>query len=637
MREIVLGTAGHVDHGKTSLVRALTGINTDRLKEEQERGITIELGFAFLDLPCGHRLGIVDVPGHEKFVRNMVAGAAGVDLVALIIAADEGIMPQTREHFEICTLLGVQKGCVVITKTDMVDPEWLELVVEETGDFLAGSFLEKAPVVTVSSVTGEGIDRLRQVLDQLVAGFDFPEAYGPFRLPVDRIFTMKGFGAVVTGTSMSGRIALSDDVVVYPSGVKGKIRGIQVHGQERQEVEAGHRTAINVQGISRDEIIRGNVLASPGALLPSYVIDADFLYLSSNDKKLKNRARVRVHLGTAEIMGRVLLLEQDEILPGERAIVQLLLEETVGVWPGDRYVVRSYSPVRTIGGGVAFANVNRKKQRLKGKNPPIFAVYKQGDVAARAVLHLIESGPAGLDLATMAVRIGLFGKRLKKALEGPISARRILVVESDSQRMIARQTLDEMRTKAIVMLDRYHRENPLKTGLAREELKNRLVRNLDARLFQFVVQDLAKTGEVVVEEALVRLAGHTVALQEDEAATRQKVENRYRVTGLMPPRVNELLAEMSDLGRERVLAMLAMLAAENLLTRVSEDLYFDSAVLQDLRSRLKAHLEQHGEIDAQGFKTLSGVTRKFSIPLLEFFDREKLTIRVGDKRVLRSR
>jgi len=295
MREIVLGTAGHVDHGKTSLVRALTGIDTDRLKEEKKRGITIELGFAFLDLPCGHRLGIIDVPGHERFVKNMVAGATGIDLLAFVIAADEGIMPQTREHFEICRLLGVKRGLVILTKKDMVDAEWLALVQEDVRQFLAGSFLEDAPMVAVSSTTGEGLDEVRQVLDTMVRASEFSESHGPFRLPVDRVFSMKGFGVVVTGTSISGRISVGEDITVYPQGHTAKIRGIQVHGQDVDLVEAGKRTAINIQGLDTEMLGRGNMLATPGTLAPSYLLDGDFFYLSGNAKPLKNRSRVRAH------------------------------------------------------------------------------------------------------------------------------------------------------------------------------------------------------------------------------------------------------------------------------------------------------------------------------------------------------
>jgi selenocysteine-specific elongation factor len=357
MREIVLGTAGHVDHGKTSFIRALTGIETDRLKEEKKRGITIELGFAYLDLPCGHRLGIVDVPGHEKFVKNMVAGVTGMDLLAFIIAADEGIMPQTREHFDICRLLGVSQGLVVITKKDLVEEDWLEMVIEEVREFCADSFLEEAPILAVSSQTGEGMDEVVQTIDSMVVEHHFNEVYGPFRLPIDRVFAMKGFGAVITGTSISGRTRLGDDLRLYPSDKTAKVRGIQVHSQTVEVVEAGHRTAINLQGTEKEDIERGMVLASEECLAPSYMLDCSLRYLKSASKPLKHRARVRVHLGTAELIGRVSLLDREELHPGDEAPIQLLLESEIAVWSGDRYVIRSYSPVATIGGGLVLGNV----------------------------------------------------------------------------------------------------------------------------------------------------------------------------------------------------------------------------------------------------------------------------------------
>jgi selenocysteine-specific elongation factor len=363
MREIILGTAGHVDHGKTSLIRALTGIETDRLKEEKERGITIELGFAYLDLPCGHRLGIVDVPGHEKFIRNMVAGAAGMDLVAFVIAADEGIMPQTIEHFEICHLLGVRDGLIVLTKKDTVDQEWLDMVSEEVRDFFKGSFLENAPIIPVNSINGEGIGEMVRLLDAKVAAIDFHEEFGPFRLAVDRVFSMKGFGTVITGTSLSGRIETGADLMFYPGGLTAKIRGIQVHGQDVGLVEAGHRTAINLQGIEKEQINRGDMAASPGSMTASTLLDAEFHCLRSARKELKNRTQVRVHLGTREIVGRILLLESDTLAPGETTRIQLLLQEPAAVWPGDRYVIRSYSPITTIGGGTILNNRPKKRKR----------------------------------------------------------------------------------------------------------------------------------------------------------------------------------------------------------------------------------------------------------------------------------
>ena len=635
MREIVLGTAGHVDHGKTSLIRALTGTDTDRLKEEKARGITIELGFAFLDLPSGHCLGIVDVPGHERFVRNMVAGASGIDLMALVVAADEGIMPQTREHFEICRLLGVEQGLLVITKKDMVDPEWLELVEDEVREFVQGSFLEDAPMLTVSSTTGEGIDEVRQTLDRLVAAADFSEAHGPFRLPVDRIFTMKGFGAVVTGTSMSGRISLGEDVLFYPREVPGKIRGIQVHGRDQNEVEAGYRSAINVQGVDKEDIQRGDVLATPGCLEPAFVFDAEFLYLSSNLKKLKNRRRVRVHLGTAEVMGRLALLEDEELTPGSEAAVQLLLEEPVSVWPGDHYVIRSYSPVHTIGGGVIHNCSARKRRRFKEANREIFELYRHGTKEDLALFHLRESGARGLTLQELSVRLGIFGKKIQKLLEKNISARRIIIIEPEKQRMIAGETLDALRAKAEKLLADFHREHPLKSGLSGEELRGRLERDLSARLFQILLQDMLKKELVVQEESLIRLASHQVSLAGDAETLRRELGQFYRQAGLAAPTVKQALERHSKYPASLVRELLAMMVREGELIKVSEDLYYDAQALNDLHAKLTDYLHREGEIDAPRFKELTGLTRKFSIPLLEYFDRIKLTLRIGDTRRLR--
>ncbi|TBV81866.1 MAG: selenocysteine-specific translation elongation factor [Desulfobulbaceae bacterium] len=636
MREIVLGTAGHVDHGKTSLVRALTGIDTDRLKEEKARGITIELGFAFLDLPCGHRLGIIDVPGHERFVRNMVAGAAGIDLVALVVAADEGIMPQTREHFEICRLLGIKQGLVIISKKDLVEPDWLELVQDDVREFLQGSFLEGAPMLTVSSLgDGEGIKAVIATLDQMVAAGDFREAHGPFRLPVDRVFTMKGFGVVVTGTSISGRIALGDEVTFYSRRIRGKIRGIQVHGQMRNEVEAGYRTAINVQGVDLTEIRRGDVLATPECLEPSFVFDADFLYLSTNLKNLKNRRRVRVHIGTAELMGRLALLEDENLAPGDEAAIQLLLEEPVSAWPGDHYVVRGYSPVYTIGGGVIHNCVARKRRRFKEVNREIFALYRRGDPADLVLFHLRESGGKGLTRQELAVRLGLFGKGLQKTLEKKISARQILIIDPEKQRMIAGTTLTTLIAKAKNLLLVFHQENPLKSGISAEELRGRLERTLSPRLFQLLLHEMLKQHLIKQEESVICLATHQVSLVGDAETLRRELREFYQAAGLRAPTIKETLEYHGKYPGSLVRELLAVMVREGELIKVSEVLYYDARAMAQIKEKLIAFLQTAGEIDAPQFKDLTNLTRKFSIPLLEYFDRIKLTLRIGDIRRLR--
>ncbi|MBM9603209.1 selenocysteine-specific translation elongation factor [Desulfopila inferna] len=642
MREIVLGTAGHVDHGKTSFVKALTNIDTDRLKEEKKRGITIELGFAHLDLPCGHRLGIVDVPGHEKFVKNMVAGVTGMDILAFIIAADEGIMPQTREHFEICSLLGVSQGIVIITKKDMVEEEWLEMVEEEVREFCQGSFLEEAPIVHVSSITGEGIDKVKNLLDDIVSKHHFEDAFGPFRLPVDRVFAMKGFGAVITGTSISGRVALGEELRIYPSGKTAKVRGIQLHSQTVDVVEAGHRTAINLQGIETLEISRGMVAATPGALQPNFMLDCSLTYLSSNNKPLKHRARVRVHLGTAEVMGRVSLLDCDELRPGEEAGVQLLLEEPVAVWPHDRYVIRSYSPVITIGGGEVLGNVSlRKRKRLTEKdrkrNSEVIQILKEGSPEDHILLFLEESGTKGLVLDELAIRLGVFGKQLKKILNEPLSSKKIVVVDSSAQRYLALSVAERVSDSIVDILTVFHKNNPIQEGLSKEGLRSETGRRLDQKVFSYCLNELIRSGTIVQEESLIRLATHEVALKADEEKLQRDLLKWYRDKGLAPATIKETSEQFSDYPAPLLKEVMGLLLREEKLVKVSESLYYEKEAMEELKDKVVAFMEKEGEIDAPRFKEMSGLTRKFSIPILEYFDRIKLTYRIEDKRILRKK
>ncbi|WP_028583317.1 selenocysteine-specific translation elongation factor [Desulfogranum mediterraneum] len=640
MREIVLGTAGHVDHGKTSFIKALTGTDTDRLKEEKQRGITIELGFAHLDLPCGHRLGIVDVPGHEKFIRNMVAGAAGMDLVAFIIAADEGIMPQTKEHFDICRLLGVKNGLIILTKKDMVEPDWLEMVEEEIRDFFQGSFLEEAPLVPVSSVTGEGLDRVIELLDRQIREMEFKEEFGPFRMAVDRVFSMKGFGTVITGTSLSGRITNGEELSFYPQGLTARIRGIQVHGKDVEVVEAGHRTAINLQGIDREEINRGDMAATPGSLSPSTLLDAHLLYLDSSARELKNRALVRVHLGTREIIGKVLLLEQDRLPPGESANIQLILQEPVTVWPGDHYVLRSYSPITTVGGGVILNPAPRKRKRTQEKdrlrNAQVFATLEDGSVEEKILLFLEESGLAGISSEKLAAQVGIFGKKLKKMLQQPISSGQILVIDSESQRLMAQSVFSALEERVIRFLDRYHQDNPLKSGLDKEELRSQLLPPVDARLLQYTLAALTRKEEIEQQGAEIKRAGFTVTLQIDEQAMQEEIGALYQEAQLAPPNLKDVLARFAQFPERQILQVFDLLLEQGVLTKINESLFFSSQALDRLAAELESYIRREGEIDAPRFKELTGLTRKFSIPLLEYFDKIKLTIRVGDKRVLRK-
>lgn len=640
MREIILGTAGHVDHGKTSLIRALTGIDTDRLKEEKERGITIELGFAHLDLPCGHRIGIVDVPGHEKFIRNMVAGAAGMDLVTFVIAADEGIMPQTVEHFEICRLLGVRDGLIVLTKKDTVDQEWLDMVSEEVRDFFSGSFLVDAPIVPVDSLTGEGIDEIIRLLDAKVAAMDFHEEFGPFRMAVDRVFSMKGFGTVITGTSLSGRIETGAELTFYPGGLTAKIRGIQVHGRDVDLVEAGHRTAINLQGIEKDQINRGDMAATPGSMVAATVLDAECHCLSSTARELKNRTQVRVHLGTREIVGRILLLESEVLLPGDTTHVQLILQEPAAAWPGDRYVIRSYSPITTIGGGVILNSGPRKRKRTlerdREANRAYFAALEAADSERRLLLLVEEAGVKGMTADQLAARTGVFSKKLKKQLQLPISTGALLVVDSDSQRLLAASVAETLSQRIVGLLTAFHRDNPLKSGLAKEEVRSQLRPAVEPKVFQALLAGLIKKGTIEQEGAEIRISGHTVTLQVDEQEMEQKIGALYREANLTPPNLKEVLAAFGEFPEKQIRQVIDLLVGRGELIKINESLCFHAPAIQALQEEVVAFIRREGEIDAQRFKDLTGLTRKFSIPLLEYFDKIKLTIRIDDKRVLRK-
>lgn len=642
MREIVLGTAGHVDHGKTSFIRALTGLETDRLKEEKKRGITIELGFAHVDLPCGHRVGIVDVPGHEKFVKAMVSGVSGIDILAFIVAADEGIMPQTVEHFEICRLMGVRQGIVVITKKDMVEPDWLELVNDEVKEFCLGSFLENAPVINVSSITGEGIEEFRTALDRMVAAFSFNEVFGPFRLSVDRIFAMKGFGAVVTGTSISGRTRIGEEMRFYPTDRVAKIRGIQVHGEAVEEVEAGHRTAINLQGVDLDEINRGMVLATPGSLQPSYMLDCQFFYLAAQDKAIKHRARVRVHLGTSEVLGRISLLDRDELEPGDEAVVQLLLEEQVAVWPGDRYVIRSYSPVATIGGGEILGNVSPKKRKRllehdRQSNGELAEILTKGSIEEKVLLFLRESRELGLSADELSIRLGLFGKHFKKIIQDPISTKKIAVVDSTTQRYVIVEIAEEIKKILVDQLQRYHLENPLQPGIPKEELRTSLGREVDPKVYNYCLNDLIRKKTIVQEGSDLRMADHEVALKADEQQLKKDLNAWFLSRGLTTPTIKETMEQFEDYPKTLVKEVIELQLREGKLLKISESLYYAKEVLDPLIASVVAYIEENEAIDAPAFKELTGLTRKFSIPILEYLDRIKMTMRVGDSRILRKK
>jgi selenocysteine-specific elongation factor len=630
-----MGTAGHIDHGKTSLIKALTGTNTDRLKEEQQRGITIELGFASLELPSGQSLGIVDVPGHEKFVKNMVAGATGIDLVVMIIAADEGIMPQTREHLEICTLLGIEFGLVALTKVDMVDEEWLMLVQEEIEAFAQGTFLENAPVVPVSAVTKEGLPELVRVLDTICGSIPTRNDSGLFRLPIDRVFTMKGFGTVITGTLISGTIAVGDPVTLYPAGTESKIRGLQVHNQSVPTAAAGMRTAINFQGLEKAVVQRGDIVGAPNTLVPSHMVDVTLDYLQSNTKALKNRTRVRFHSGTSEIMGVVVLLDCERLKPGQRAFAQLRLEGQVVLVRDDRYVLRSYSPVRTIGGGRIINPIAVKHKPLRSevidRLKPL--VDKDPETVIQGLIR--NRDQTGCSYRELIISTNLTEKKLGQLLQTLASRKRVVQYDKERRMFIHREVFDGIQAEIETHLEMYHRQFPLKPGVQKEELKSKLPGHYDPKLFSSALQALLKSSTVVQEENIVHLASHTVSLGVDQQTLRNQILSIYKQDGLMP-KYYKTVVEQLETDSDQAEQVMNLLVDEGLMIKVKEDLFYHHQHISQLQDRLVEHLSSHEEISTPQFKDMTGASRKYVIPLLEYFDRTKLTIRIGDIRKLRK-
>ncbi|MBF0203775.1 MAG: selenocysteine-specific translation elongation factor [Desulfamplus sp.] len=638
MKQIILGTAGHIDHGKTSLIRALTGIETDRLKEEKERGITIELGFASITLSDGNVVGIVDVPGHEKFVKNMVAGASGIDLVAMTIAADEGVMPQTREHMEICSLMGIKYGFIAMTKIDLVDEELMELALEDIRGLTKGTFLENAPVVPLSSTTGEGLDLFRTTLDKLCN--DIPERpFSPiFRLPVDRVFSMKGFGTVITGTLASGRINVGDTIMVFPSLITSKVRGIQVHGQSVDSVSAGTRTAINFQGLDKELVNRGDILSTPDTLKPSYMVDANLHYLSSNVKSAKPRTRVRFHYGTSEIMGNVILLDREELMPGDTAPVQIRLESPVCCVNGDRFVIRNYSPVKTIGGGHILNPVPRKHKLFNQEIIHGLNALVENDSEQSISFFISQSGFSGISFANLRIMTSIADKKLETVLQKMLASRQIIQTDKDKRLFVHGNVFDRLCLEILVKLEQYHKENPLKESMSKQELKSkfRAFRDKESKLFPLVVAKLVKDGNIVHEANDIRLSTHKVALQVDLQDAKEKIATIYKQTGLTPPFFRDVCGEL-DVDQKTGRDVLQMLIDEKEVIKTKDDLYFDVNAITNLEKELVDFLLKEGEITTPQFKEMTQISRKYVIPLIEYFDSVNLTIRVGDTRQLRKK
>ncbi|MDO8588213.1 MAG: selenocysteine-specific translation elongation factor [Armatimonadota bacterium] len=623
-KHIIVGTAGHVDHGKTTLIKALTGTDTDRLKEEKQRGMTIDLGFASFTLPSGRTVGIIDVPGHERFLKNMLAGASGVDLVLLVIAADEGVMPQTIEHLEILQLLETKKGIVALTKCDMADDEWIEVVEDDIRGRLAGTFLEDAPIVRVSGVTSAGLPELTAAIEALCDEVEQRGASGPFRLPVDRVFTLTGFGTVVTGTLLSGTIRLGDSGQILPAGLQTRIRQLQVHGRKVDEAAAGTRVAANLVGVETSDVRRGDVLAQPGFLKPTALLDATVRLLADAPGPLRNRQRVRLHIGSAELLGRMTILDQDEIKPGQEAFVQFRSEDPLVAARADRFVIRSYSPMRVIGGGTVLEPNAVRHRRFDSKVLDALNAKRQGSPRELVEQALLSGAMTMSDIArSAAIPDSAAGSAAEEL------ARDGRVIKLDTGRLMHVVTYSTLAERIETALSQFHGANPLRAGQNKEELRTTAARGLDQKTFNALLSALQAEGRIAVSENLARISTHEITLSPEQQRAVSEVESVYRQAGLGPPSLEEIIAKIPA-ARE----MIDLLISQGKLAKIDEGLYFHAEAIAAAQELIRNEITKNGPLTVSAFRDLTGSSRKYVVPLLEYFDSKRLTRRVGDQRVL---
>ncbi|MDY6794722.1 MAG: selenocysteine-specific translation elongation factor [Actinomycetota bacterium] len=633
MKNFIIGTAGHIDHGKTELIKALTGTDTDRLKEEKERGISIELGFAEFPLSGGFTAGVVDVPGHEHFVKNMLAGASGFDMVLLVVAADDGVMPQTIEHLAIVDLLGVEEGVVAITKADLVDEDMLELVREDVEMALKGTTLEEAEVVVTSSRSGQGLDELREAVSGVAQRIHARDSGGPFRLPIDRVFTLKGIGTVITGTLWNGSVADGDEAVIQPSGRDVRVRNIQVHGEDVERAEAGQRVALNLPGIAKDELNRGEVIGSPGYLHPTLMLDAALNLLPDAPRPLKNRARVRLHHGTIEVMARVILLGgRVDLKPGDKVLVQFRLEAPLVALYGDRYILRSYSPITTIGGGVIL-DTHPKKHRHHQKDVLRALEKREKGDATELVLLIIEERRLPLSYRELLSWAEIGEEKLNDVLRELLEEGNLVEIAGMAKPLyIVPGTLDSLLDRMTELTGDIHASDPLKPGVEKEALRQRMDTGMGSEVFEALLSSAVKGGRLEVEAGRVRLKGKGRTLDKGDLAVKHGVREAIERGEFSPPLFKELV-EGFGLDRRKLRDLLDILMEEKKLEQVNPEFFISAGKLDELEERVRSFLSENGKLGVGDLREMLGASRKYSIPLLEYLDRKRITRREGDYRV----
>jgi selenocysteine-specific elongation factor len=631
-KNVIIGTAGHIDHGKSSLVEALTGVHPDRLKEEKERGITIDLGFANLQLNDRIQIGFVDVPGHERFIKNMLAGVGGIDAVLLVVAADESIMPQTREHFDICQLLNLRAGLVAITKADLIDAESLEVVKLEVQEFIAASFLQGAPVVPVSARTGMGISTLKERLSEVCESTLARDTDAVLRLPIDRCFTLHGFGTVVTGTLLSGTVRKEDEVEIYPVKIKSRVRGLQVHSTQLEEASAGQRTAINLTNVEVSQIHRGMEVSVPGRFQSVTRCDAEIEILSSSPVHLIGKTQVRFHLGTSELMATLKPIGTREIQPGRKGLVRVQLERPILMLPGDRFIFRRLSPMVTLGGG-SVLDIEPAKLRSNEKIIHFLKSIESLELQELICRQAERHGMQGLGEFQILAHTIKERRAVRAVVDRLVSQGRLRLISEDPSHVMDPASFAHLTASVLSSLEDFHRRNPLVSGIPREQLQSSNFKQCHPLAFRAALSQLSDDRKIVIENDLVRLTGKTVVLDEAESAAKTKIEKIFLEAGLKAPAVDDVL-EMLSVSKDQTRKLMALLIKEKQLIKISENFIFHSESIQRIRQLLAEQKKETAQIDVGKFKDLTGISRKYAIPLLEYFDRERVTRRIGDHRLI---
>ncbi|WP_022854648.1 selenocysteine-specific translation elongation factor [Thermodesulfobacterium thermophilum] len=636
MKRVIIGTAGHIDHGKTTLVKVLTGIDTDRLKEEKERGITIDIGFAHLVLPSGTLAGIVDVPGHERFIRNMVAGASGIDLVILVVAADEGVMPQTREHIEICELLGIKDGIVVLTKVDLVEKDWLDLIKEDVKEFLKTTFLKEAPILEFSAVTGQGKEAILRVLDEKALKVSAKVEDQPFRLPVDGVFTVKGFGTVARGTAISGKVYLNQNLVVYPKNLTTKVRNIQIHGKNVEVAYAGMRTALNLQGIEKEDIERGDVVAEPEVLKPSQWIDVKLVSLKSIKPPIKNFENLLFYIGTKETVAKVFLLGKDQLNPGEEDVAQLFVQVPIVAWRGDRFILRRASTNQTVGGGEVLNPVAYRRKRTKPWERKEVEYLAQASEKELIQFWIEKKGFLGISKKDLQITVSLFGKRFEKLLKD-LSKNLIEIKDGEKVFYFSKKAEEELKTEIINALKKFHTNNPFSPGLTKELLKTRISSFVSEGFYQYVLESLIKQEILGKNKEILFLTEFKHLNSEEKEKLKKELEEKFLSEGYTPRDFETILLDFKE-NYKAAKELAQALLKEGVLVKLTDKLVFHAKILEEWENLVKAAFQKKKELELADFKNLTPtqVSRKFLIPLVEYLDKKKVTLRVGEKRILRK-